>query len=101
MSARVPVALVVGEFAAGALEGNVAQSERLGHHADCEWTGKLASQVGATVRLEFGDQPIGLRLDEPGEAVAHPCRTKWVRERFAVSRVGRTVEREHAGAHHS
>ena len=57
---------------------------------------ELAAQLRAPVRLDRVDQPLGRRLDDSREALAHRVEPERPRERVAVTAVLGAVEREHA-----
>ena len=78
-----------------------AQPERVHHDRGGERAREAAPQLGPPGRLEGVDQPLGLRGDDGGEALAHRVEAERARERRAVAAVLGAVEREHARPDHA
>jgi hypothetical protein len=62
----------------------------------CQRTREAAAQLRAPVRLDRGDQPLGLGPDELRESLLHRVEAERPRERGAMAPVFGAVEREHA-----
>lgn len=53
-------------------------------HRNRERTGELTPQLGAARRLDRGDQPLSLRLDEPSEPLPYARGAEWKHERVST-----------------